>query len=85
MAKKRKRNVLTIDQKLEICKLVDAGTSYTIVSERYGVGRSTVAGIKKKRLELEGFSKKMVDMGMKKPKTMKLGEYQMLDEALCMV
>ena len=28
VAKKRKRNVLTIDQKLEICKLVDAGIPF---------------------------------------------------------
>ena len=28
LAKKRRRNFLTIDQKLEICKLVNVGTSH---------------------------------------------------------
>ena len=81
-AQKRKRNVLTIEQKLDIFKLIATGTSYTLISERYGIGRSTVVDIKKNQNKLEGFSKKMVDMGMKKAKTMKIGEYQKLDEAL---
>lgn len=79
MAKKWKRNILTFDQKFEICKLVDAETSYTSISERYDIEHSNVDGIKKERLELEG---KVVNISRKKVKTMKLGEYHKLDEAL---
>ena len=35
---KRKRKVLTIEEKLDICRLLATGTSYTIISERYGIG-----------------------------------------------
>ena len=73
---------MTIEQKLDICKLIATGISYTLISERYGIGRLTVVDIKKNQNKLEGFSKKRVDMGMKKAKTMKIGEYQKLDEAL---
>ena len=45
---------------------------WTINSSRY----------KEEQDKLEQFSKKMVDMGMKKAKTMKIGEYQKIDEAL---
>lgn len=40
------------------------------------------SGYKKSQQKLEGSSKKTVDMGRKKTKTMKIGEYPMLDEAL---
>ena len=46
VAKKRRRNILTIDQKLEICKLVHAGMSHTITFECYDIRRSTVASTK---------------------------------------
>ena len=44
---KRKKVMLTIDEKLEIIKSIDAGTSYTLIAEKYGIVRSTVAKIKK--------------------------------------
>ena len=46
---KRKRVVLSIDDKIEVLKLIDKGTSYTIIMEKYGIGRATVSDIKKKR------------------------------------
>ena len=45
---KRKKIVLTVEEKLEIIKQIQRGVSYTLISERYGIGRSTVADIKKK-------------------------------------
>ncbi len=45
--KKRKKKVLTIEQKIEILKELSRGVSTTILSERYGVGKSTVSDIKK--------------------------------------
>ena len=81
---KRKKVVLTIDDKIDILQLLNSGTSYTIISDKYGIGRSTVADIKKSASKLEAFKKKMVDMGFKKAsaKTMKIGDYEKLDEAV---
>ena len=50
---KRKKVVLTIEEKLEILDSIKTGTSYTVISERYGVGRSTVADIKRNASKLE--------------------------------
>ena len=45
---KRKRVVLTISQKLEICDLVTSRRlSYGDIARKYGIGRQTVADIKK--------------------------------------
>ena len=80
-AKKRKRKVLTIDQKLEIIKKLEAGTSQSKIGEEYDIGRSTVVDIKRNKTKLELFSRKMVDMGMNKgTKIMKVGEYEKLDK-----
>ena len=82
-AKKRKRKVLTIDQKLEIITKLEAGTSQSKIGEEYDIGRSTVLDIKRNKTKLELFSRKMVDMGMNKgTKIMKVGEYEKLDQAL---
>ena len=45
-ASKRKRVVLTIKEKVNIIQLMEKGTSYTVISEKYGIGRSTVGGIR---------------------------------------
>ena len=52
---KRRKVVLTIDEKLEIIKSIDAGTSYTLIAEKYGIARSTVANIKKDASKVEAF------------------------------
>ena len=83
---KRKKIVLSIEDKLEILELLQKGTSYTIVSEKYGIGRSTVANIKKNESKLKVFKQRMTDMGVKSvdTKAMKLGTYEKLDAALYM-
>ncbi len=82
--KKRKKIVLSIEDKLDILKLIECETSYTVISEKYGIGRSTVGDIKKQKSKLESFKRRLQDMGMKKieSKTMKIGEYKLLEEAL---
>ena len=82
IGEKRKRVVLSIDDKLKILKLIESNVSYTVISERFGIGRSTVCDINRTKDELRRFSQKMVDMGTKNVKTMKVGEYEKLDEAL---
>ena len=40
---KGKEIVFTVEEKLEIIKEIQRGVSYTLISEKYGIGRSTVA------------------------------------------
>ena len=63
---KRKKVVLTIEKKLEILDSIKTGTSYTVISERYGVGRSTVADMKRNASKLEKIKQKTVEMSFKK-------------------
>ena len=44
--KKRKRKVLALEVKVEILKELKRGVSATFLSERYGVGKSTVSNVK---------------------------------------
>lgn len=44
----RKHVTLTLDQKIEIIKLIENGQNYGIIAEKYGIGKSTVGDIKKK-------------------------------------
>ncbi len=64
--KKRKRKVLTIEQKNKILKALSRGVSATILSERYGVGKSTVSDIKKQKDSILDFKRKVTDMGINK-------------------
>ena len=43
--------MLTVHEKLEILKSIKSGTSYRIISEKFGIARSTVADIKKEHFE----------------------------------
>ena len=85
VASKRKRVVLTIEDKLEVLKLIDKSTSYTIICEKYGIGRSTVSDIKKNREKILKFQKEIKEMGTsRKAKVMKLGDDPVLDRAVFM-
>ncbi len=64
--KKEKKIVLRIEDKLDILKLIECGTPYTVTSERYGIGRSTVGDLKKLKSQFESFKRRSQDMGMKK-------------------
>ena len=78
----KKRKVLSVEDKLEVLKLIDSKTSYSTIAGQYGIGKSTVSDIKKNRIKLvEQFKKKTVEMGMKTAniKAMKFGEHKELD------
>ena len=82
---KRKRVVLSIPDKVKIIELLDKSVSYTLICEKYGIGRRFVGGIKKNREKILKFRSKMIDMGMsRKAKVMKLGDDQLLDKAVYM-
>ena len=79
---KRKRKVLTIEDKLTILKELQV-TSATILAEKYGVGKSTISDIKRSKEAIMKFKDKATDMGMsKKAKVMKLGDNMKHDEAV---
>ena len=81
---KRKKVVLTIEEKLEILGELKKGVSYTSISEKYGIGRSTVADIKKNESKLREYKERKTTFGFKKvqAKVMKSGSYELLDAAL---
>ena len=83
MAAKRKRVVLTVQQKLEVIKMLDNSISYTIICEKFGIGRSTVSDIKSNREKLLKFNMELKEMGTKRDvKVMKLGDDPLLDKAV---
>ena len=53
--KKRKRVVLTIEEKLKICDLMKNGRSLTSVAAEFNVGKSTVHGMMKNKAKLQTF------------------------------
>ena len=72
---KRKRIVLSIEDKVKIIDLLDKSVSYSVIMAKFGIGKSTVSGINKNREKIRSFSREMVDMGMKKQaKVMKVSE-----------
>ena len=79
---KRPHKTLTIDEKIAILDGM-ATSSYAVLSERYGVGRSTISDIKKKEPELRQFKRRLTGMGGKRfVKTMKLSTYEELERAV---
>ena len=56
---KRKRTVLSVDQKLHICKRLKKGASITSLSKELGLGKSTICDIKRKEDKLVTFVKKL--------------------------
>ena len=81
----RKRKVLSIEQKLEICELVKKGTSYDEIMKTYGIGKSTISDIKKEQ-EFKEFVSKKAQLGIKNAdkvtKVMKTGSNNELDQTL---
>ena len=47
--KKRKRVVLTIEEKVKVLDMLDKSVSYSIIAEKFGIGKSTVSDLKKNR------------------------------------
>ena len=82
----RRRKVLSIEQRLEICELVKKGTSYDEIMKTYGIGKSTISAIKKKEQEFKEFISKRAQLGIKNAdkvtKVMKTGSTIELDQAL---
>ena len=68
---KRKRNVLTIETKLEIINQLENGVSGSSIAVRYNVGKATVSGIKKQKgAILQHVAKLDSEDGSKRRKTL---------------
>ena len=62
--------------------MLDKSVSYSIIAEKFGIGKSTVSDLKKNE-EICGFQREMMDIRMKRQaKTMRLGDDKQLDQAL---
>jgi hypothetical protein len=82
-AVKRKRTVLTVEQKIDICKRLKKGASITSVSKGLGVGKSTICDIRKSEDKLMEFVSKMEHTeGSLKRRTVKKATDSSLDDAL---
>ena len=64
---KRKRTVLSIETKLEICKRLKKGATATALSKEFEVGKSTISDIKKNEEKLISFASKMDSTASEKP------------------
>ncbi|XP_050304313.1 jerky protein homolog-like [Anthonomus grandis grandis] len=80
---KRKRNVLTIEQKMEILKQSENNISVAILAKTYNIGKQTVRDIVKKKSQLQSFvakadSAKAISDG----KSLKGSTFRELDDAM---
>ena len=57
---KRKKNVVTMQKKLEAVYRLDKGETLNNIAKDYGVGTSTVGDWEKNRAHIENFCAKMV-------------------------
>ena len=62
---KRKRKVLTIEDKISIIKQLEI-SSNRVIAEKYGVGKSMISNIKKNKEKILTFQRERSDMGMQK-------------------
>ena len=64
---------MSIEDKLQVLELIDKLVSYSIILEKFGIGRSTVSDIRRNKEKILSFKREMVDMGMKKqPRMVKI-------------
>lgn len=83
MAEKRKKTVITIEDKLRALKRLDAGETAKKIASEMGVGTSTVSDWKKSREKIEKWcSNQAFSSGIKKCKMMKTAVNDKVNEAL---
>lgn len=78
---KRKRVVVTMQQKLEALKRINRGEPLWKVAEYYNVGYVTVSDWKRKRLEIENWCKTRISASGDR-RTMKKSDYEKVSEEL---
>ena len=82
-SRKRKRTVVSLETKLAILDRLKKGEIQAQLASEYGVGKSTVANIKKNEEKIRNFATTMDSLAMsKKRKVMRLADDDKLDQAL---
>ncbi|KRY17368.1 Jerky -like protein-like [Trichinella patagoniensis] len=85
MSTTRKRKVLSLEQKLEVYRLVENGESFRKIAESFGVGLSTVSNIYRSRRQLHDFVSLMdASSRCSSRKSMKRAANSALDSAVYM-
>ena len=79
----RKRTVLSIETKLEICKRLKKGATVTAVSREFYLEKSTISDIKRNEGKLTSYAAEMESTaGFFSRKTIKKAKYSKLDDSL---
>lgn len=79
---KRKRVVLNLKQKLEICKKVEDGASHSAIIDEYGIGKSTLKDILSNKTKLRDFCTISEDRDIARRHTMRGASLKELDTTL---
>ena len=83
---KRKRVVLSIEDKLTVCDLVRKKVSYSEINNRFNIGKPTISDIVRGEEKLKKFKQSKCELGIsksvKKTRTMRGGKFDKLDQAL---
>lgn len=82
MSAKRKKVVLTISQKLELCNKFENGTPVKTICVDYGIGDSTVRDILKQKVKLMSYASDSDNFYVMKRKSMKRPFYEELEKAM---
>ena len=76
---KRRHVTLEWEKKARILNEIENGISYSAISKKYGVGKSTITDIKKKK---NGIEAKLINTSQKKRKTLKSSKFEKMEDAL---
>jgi len=86
-ATRRKRVVLTIEDKLKVCRLAKQNVPKSILMNQFKVGKSTLNDILRSEEKLTQFKAEKNELGIpgavQTSKAMKNGSFDKLDSALC--
>lgn len=83
MSEKRKRVVLTIQEKLDIIDKIEQGGSIKLISASYGIGETTARDIKRNKDKIMAYvNNSNYNVGLTARKSMKLSTYKELDRAM---
>lgn len=74
------RKVLKLSEKSDIVKSLENGVTVTMLSKKYGVAKSTICAIKKKKVEILKVASQI--SGCQKRKTLKRGELPKMEKNL---
>ena len=81
-SKKRKRKVVSIEKKLEICRKHKMGQSYTSLSKEYGLRKSTVHDIVQNEDRLTEYALEIQHASGPKRSIIRRSKYDKLDKVL---